>query len=79
MNDYLTAAQLAERLQVSADTVRGWAKSGRIPEIRISPKVRRFDPVAVAQALNQHRATAPIGVNSLPVREAARVPTPAAG
>jgi excisionase family DNA binding protein len=48
---YLTAEQLALRLQVSADTVRAWAKDGRIPEIRLSAKVRRFDPAAVDAAI----------------------------
>ena len=36
MTELLTAAQLAERLKVRPSTVREWAKTGRIPEIRIS-------------------------------------------
>lgn len=51
MAELLTASQLADRLQVSAETIRDWAKAGRIPEIRISHKVRRFDPVDVEQCL----------------------------
>ena len=42
MGELLTTSQLAERLQVSKDTIREWARNGVIPEIRISAKVRRF-------------------------------------
>lgn len=51
MGEILTAAQLADRLHVTADTVRSWARSGRIPEIRISAKVRRFDAEEVMASL----------------------------
>lgn len=53
MTELLTAAQLAERLKVRPSTVREWAKTGRIPEIRISAKVRRFDPVEVDAVLRR--------------------------
>jgi excisionase family DNA binding protein len=53
MTELLTAAQLAERLKVRPSTVREWAKTGRIPEIRISAKVRRFDAVEVDAALRR--------------------------
>ncbi len=53
MTELLTAAQLAERLKVRPATVREWAKTGRIPEIRISAKVRRFDAVEVDAALRR--------------------------
>lgn len=53
MTELLTAAQLAERLKVRPSTVREWAKTGRIPEIRISAKVRRFDLVEVDAALRR--------------------------
>ena len=53
MTELLTAAQLAERLQVRPSTVREWAKTGRIPEIWISAKVRRFDPTEVESALRR--------------------------
>ena len=79
MSEYLTATQLATRLQVSPDTVRSWAKAGRIPEIRVSAKVRRFDPVAVDQALRRD-VDVPIAGNSLITSEAVgMVPTSAAG
>ena len=39
----LTTEDLAERLGVSPGTVVQWARSGRIPEIRPSERIRRFD------------------------------------
>ena len=47
----LTAEELAERLAVSARTVITWARSGRIPEVRPSRRIRRFDYGDVLQAL----------------------------
>ena len=47
----LTAEELAERLAVSARTVITWARSGRIPEVRLSRRTRRFDYADVLQAL----------------------------
>jgi excisionase family DNA binding protein len=49
--ELLTAEELAERLAVSERTVRQWARSGRIPEVRASQRVRRFDYEAVVAAL----------------------------
>ncbi|HVT88535.1 MAG TPA: helix-turn-helix domain-containing protein [Tepidisphaeraceae bacterium] len=48
--DYLTATELGERLKLSAATVRTLTKRGRIPCVRLSGKVIRFDPQAVADA-----------------------------
>ena len=53
MTELLTTAQLAEWLKVRPSTVREWAKTGRIPEIQISAKVRRFDPAEVESALRR--------------------------
>lgn len=53
MIELLTAAQLAERLKVRPSTVRRWALIGRIPEVWVSPKVRRFDFVQVLSALQK--------------------------
>lgn len=47
----LTGRELAERLRVSPDTIRHWARIGRIPVVRYSPRVRRFDLEAVLTAL----------------------------
>ncbi len=53
MGKLLTTRQLAAQLQVSPDTVRSWVRSGLIPEVRLSPKVRRFDPAEVLRALRE--------------------------
>lgn len=49
--EFVTADELAQRLQVKRRTVVGWVKAGLIPVIRPSPKVIRFDIDAVARAL----------------------------
>lgn len=49
----LTAEQLAERLSVSPSTIKTWSRSGLIPQVRISPKIIRFDPDAVIDALRR--------------------------
>lgn len=53
MSEYLTAEELAKKLRVKSDTIRELARRGKIPAIRISPKVIRFDPAAVDDALRQ--------------------------
>jgi excisionase family DNA binding protein len=52
-DDLLTAAELADRLQVKPDTVLGWHRSGRIPSIRLSHKVLRFSLSDVLVALKR--------------------------
>ncbi len=49
--DLLTADELAGRLQVRPSTIRRWAREGRIPTARLSPKVLRYDLGAVVQAI----------------------------
>lgn len=61
MNEFLTARQLAMRLQVSPDTVRGWARAGKIPEIRLSAKVRRFDLEQVLKAVRPRPEVSHVG------------------
>lgn len=56
MSDYLTADELALKLRLAPDTVREMARRGKIPSIRISPKVIRFDPIAVDQTLRSIEA-----------------------
>jgi len=51
----LTPTQVAERLRVSPRTVVRWARAGRIPEIRASDRVRRFDWGDVLSALTSTR------------------------
>jgi excisionase family DNA binding protein len=48
----LTARQLAAILQVSDSTVRRLAQKGRIPSIRITPRITRFHLQSVREALD---------------------------
>ena len=54
MHEYLTAVELAERLRVRPATIRSWGRTGRIPTIRLSRRVLRFDLSEVLAALRQH-------------------------
>ena len=62
MNELLTADEVAERLRVKAGTVRTWGRMGRIPTVRLTAKVVRFDLGEVVAALtarpNQDRESA---------------------
>ena len=51
-DEFLTARQLAAILQVSDSTVRRLAQQGRIPAIRIAPRIIRFNLQAVCEALD---------------------------
>jgi excisionase family DNA binding protein len=48
---YLTAEQIAERLQCGKSTVYALAKAGRIPSLGLGKKGRRFDFERVIEAL----------------------------
>jgi excisionase family DNA binding protein len=50
--EFLTARQLAAVLQVSESTVRRLAREGRIPSIRLTPRLVRFNLKAVSRALD---------------------------
>ena len=50
--EFLTARQLAARLQVSESTVRRLAREGRIPSLRLTPRLIRFNLKAVCKALD---------------------------
>jgi excisionase family DNA binding protein len=50
--EFLTARQLAAVLQVSESTVRRLAREGRIPSVRLTPRLIRFNPKAVYKALD---------------------------
>jgi excisionase family DNA binding protein len=56
--EWLTAEEMGERIGVKPSTVKAWAKSKRIPSIRVNPKVLRFDPQAVLLSLQQLSAEA---------------------
>jgi excisionase family DNA binding protein len=50
--EFLTARQLAGVLQVSESTVRRLARDGRIPCVRLTPRLLRFNLKAVYRALD---------------------------
>lgn len=56
--EFLTARQLAEVLQVSESTVRRLARDGRIPCVRLTPRLLRFNLKAVCRALDGSDAPA---------------------
>jgi excisionase family DNA binding protein len=53
--EFLTAKQLAEVLQVSESTVRRLARRRRIPSVRLTPNIIRFHLDAVREALEVPR------------------------
>lgn len=50
--EFLTARQLAGLLQVSESTVRRLAREGRIPSVRLTPRLMRFHLSSVMNALD---------------------------
>lgn len=50
--DFLTSRQLAEVLQVSESTVRRLSREGRIPVVRLTPRLARYHLQAVMRALD---------------------------
>jgi excisionase family DNA binding protein len=57
--EFLTAKELAEVLQVSESTVRRLAQKRRIPSVRLTPRIIRFHLDAVREALDVPRVSAP--------------------
>ena len=55
--ELLTTDQLAERLNVKPRTIQGWGRTGRIPSVRISHKVIRYDWQKVFEALRSMEIT----------------------
>jgi len=62
--EFLTAKQLAEILQVSKSTVRRLAQKRRIPSVRLTPRIIRFHLDAVREALDVPRVARPQGVQT---------------
>lgn len=62
--EFLTAKQLAEILQVSETTVRRLAQRRRIPSVRLTPRIIRFHLDAVREALDVPRVSAPQNVQT---------------
>lgn len=54
--EFVTARQLAEVLKVSESTVRRLARDGRIPCVRLTTRLVRFNLKAVYRALNGDEA-----------------------
>jgi len=50
--EFVTARQLAAFLQVSESTVRRLAREGRIPCVRLTPRLVRFNLKAVCRSLD---------------------------
>lgn len=53
MGAIMTTRELAKALRVRGETIRKWAGEGRIPELRISQHVVRYDLDEVLRSLRQ--------------------------
>jgi excisionase family DNA binding protein len=53
MTEYLSAQQLAPRYGVTASTIKRWAREGRIPCVRPTARVIRFNVAAVDAAIGR--------------------------
>lgn len=51
-DEFLTARQLAAFLQVSESTVRRLSREGRIPVVRLTPRLARYHLPTVLRALD---------------------------
>ena len=68
--EFLTAKQLAQFLQVSESTVRRLAQKRRIPSVRLTPRIVRFHLDAVREALDVPRHRIRHGEYTEPVDDA---------
>ena len=55
-SELLTPVELADRLRISARTVKVWTREGRIPVIRVGAKVLRYELQAVLAVLRKSGA-----------------------
>jgi excisionase family DNA binding protein len=51
--ELVTAEDLAHRLRLRPSTIRRWARAGRIPAVRVTAKVVRYDLAEVMRALRE--------------------------
>lgn len=52
-NDLLTRAMLADAISVKPGTISAWTRAGRIPAVRLSPKVVRYRLADVLASLER--------------------------
>ena len=51
MKTLMSATDVAAHVGIKPSTVKRWARQGRIPSMRLTDRVVRFDPEAVEKAL----------------------------
>ena len=56
MMKLMTVAQLARRLGIKPNTLRGWARTGAVPCIRLTSGCIRFDAREIKQMLQARRS-----------------------
>lgn len=56
--ELLTADEVADRLRVQPSTIRRWTQEKKIPAVRLTPKVVRYEFDAVVDALRSQEASA---------------------
>lgn len=52
-NKLVTAEEIAQELNVSPSTITEWGRQGKIPRVKISPKVIRYDKENTLLVLSQ--------------------------
>ena len=75
MSPLMTTREVAELLRVSPATVLRWAQAGKLPSVRLSSAVLRFDADELDAALRE-RATPSRGVSPAPKDAARALPYP---
>lgn len=53
VDEILDTRGAAELLKVSKRTIQAWTKEGRIPAIRVCPRVTRYSRLAILQWLKE--------------------------
>lgn len=53
---YVSVDEVAAALSLAPTTITTWARAGKIPSLKVSPKLRRYDLNAVLEALGRERA-----------------------